>query len=70
MSNFQVGDLVIHQNGEEIAIVKGVGYDWLAVYTIFDRDETMKCPNLWQCRRADIWRILTEETMFPATRRA
>lgn len=70
MSNFQVGDLVIHQNGEEIAIVKGVGYDWLTVYTIFDRDETMKCPKLWECRSADAWQILTEETMFPATRRA
>lgn len=70
MSEFQVGDLVIHQNGEEIAIVKRVicnsdaSYDLLDVYTIYDLDETMKCPTLWKNRKAEVWRIFTEETVI------
>ena len=64
MSNFQVGDLVIHRQGNEIAIVLRVGDEHLDVYTIYD---TGGCnvPNTYENRIKNVWKLLTEETTLP-----
>jgi len=69
MSNFQVGDLIIHHQRDEIAIVLRVGEERLDVYTIYDTGG-YKVPNTYENRMKNVWDLLTEETTLPATRRA
>ena len=64
MSNFQVGDLVIHRKGDEIAIVLRVGDEHLDVYTIYDTG-SFKVPNTYENRLKKVWNLLTEETTLP-----
>ena len=64
MSNFQVGDLVIHCQGDEIAIVLRVHDHNLDVYTIYDAGG-YKVPNTYENRTKSVWNLLTEETMLP-----
>ena len=61
MSNFQVGDLVIHCQGDEIAIVLRVRDDHLDVYTIYDTGG-YKVPNTYENRTKSVWNLLTEES--------
>jgi hypothetical protein len=65
-NNFQVGDLIIHHQRDEIAIVvakraplKGEGY--LEVITIYDVGE-FPCKFTRTERVATVWDHFTEET--------
>ena len=64
MSNFQVGDLIIHHQRDEIAIVLRVGEEHLDVYTIYDTGG-YKVPNTYENRMKNVWNLLTEETTLP-----
>jgi hypothetical protein len=65
-NNFQVGDLIIHHQRDEIAIVvgepaplKGKGY--LEVITIYDVG-CFPCSFIKSIRTAAVWDHFTEET--------
>jgi hypothetical protein len=61
--SFNVGDLLIHVNRREIAIVCGINEDKrLSVLTLVDcyvQDDLM--PHLWKDRFFGCWDLLTDE---------
>ena len=60
--SFNVGDLLIHVNRREIAIVCGINEDKrLSVLTLVDCDAASKMPYLWKDRIVDCWNLLTDE---------
>jgi hypothetical protein len=62
--SFNVGDLLIHVNRREIAIVCGINEDKrLSVLTLADCDAASNepMPYLWKERIVDCWDLLTDE---------
>jgi hypothetical protein len=60
--SFNVGDLLIHVNRREIAIVCGINEDKrLSVLTLVDCDAASKMLYLWKDRFFGCWDLLTDE---------
>lgn len=65
-NNFQVGDLIIHHQRDEIAIVVSTkcergGESYLEVITIYDVGD-FPCKFIRSNRVASVWDHFTEET--------